>query len=580
MKNFSLMFRAEVKNSTPTFLKKSKQEQADVNVLRSLLRSKKVLLLLLSFLFVTNSYSQTLNFTTANPQPGLVEVYLGTFASGDIDGDGDIDLFMTGKTPQNQTKLYTNDGTGNFTEITTSAFTNVGESQAIFKDLDNDGDLDLYFSGQPNSSSSSIFTRIYTNNGSGVFTQVTNAGLPNIRWRGAAIADVDNDGDQDIVMTGTGSGVSGVYLNNGSAVFTLQANSPFAAVSGAVAFIDMENDGDQDVVISGGSSIKLYQNNGSGIFTLNNNSSFAAISGIDIDVADTDNDGDLDFLVNGNNQNLLYRNNGSGVFTQVTTTFQSTSDGSNAIADLDNDGDQDILIVGFSSAPPNNIYNFVYKNTGNNVFVPADTFGMSFLSGCVIDNFNGDNLKDIIIQEFEDKTTVYWNTSSTALPLELLSFTGKISGKNIVLNWTTRDEVNTDYFIAESSNNGVSFSIDGTVRSMNNPSAIHNYQHQVASSVKGTNYFRLKMVDKDGQFTYSNIIAIRLNALTDIKVYPTTTSANLNIYSAEEDQEVRLYNINGQYIQQVLNGQNDISHLPSGIYFVKTNDKTVRIVKQ
>jgi hypothetical protein len=88
------------------------------------------------------------------------------------------------------------------------------------------------------------------------------------------------------------------------------------------------------------------------------------------------------------------------------------------------------------------------------------------------------------------------------------------------------------------------------------------------------------MVDKDGQFTYSNIIAIRLNALTEIKVYPTTTSANLNIYSAEEDQEVRLYNINGQYIQQVLNGQNDISHLPSGIYVVKTNDKTVRIVKQ
>jgi FG-GAP-like repeat/Secretion system C-terminal sorting domain len=578
MKNFSLMFREEVKNSTPTFLKKSKQEQADVNVLRSLLRSKKVLLLLLSILLVTNSYSQTINFTKANPQPSLIEVYSGTFASGDIDGDGDKDLFMTGITPR-QTKLYTNDGTGNFTEVATT-FPTAGNSQAIFKDLDNDGDLDLYFSGQATSNPASLFTRIYKNNGSGVFTQVLNAGLPNILWRGAAIADVDNDGDQDIVMTGTGSGISGVYLNNGSAFFTLQANSPFAAVSGPVAFIDMENDGDQDVVISGGSSIKLYQNNGSGVFTLNNNSTFAAISGEDIDVADTDNDGDLDFLVNGNTQNLLYRNNGSGVFTQITTTFQATTNGANAIADLDNDGDQDVLIVGNQTGGGAGILNIAYRNTGNNVFVPADTLGGEYIADCVVDDFTGDGLKDIIIQGFSERTNVYWNTSSTALPLELLSFTGKVNDENIVLNWTTRDEVNTDYFIVESSNNGVSFSIDGTVRSMNNPSAIHNYQHQVASSVKGINYFRLKMVDKDGQFTYSNIIAIRLNALTDIKVYPTTTSANLNIYSAEEDQEVRLYNINGQYIQQVLNGHNDISHLPSGIYVVKTNDKTVRIVKQ
>jgi hypothetical protein len=580
MKNFSLMFRKGVKNSVLNFHGKIKQERADVKVLRPLLISKRILLLKLSILLVTNSYSQTVNFTKPNPQPDLMEVYSGTFASGDIDGDGDIDLFMTGINPQRFTKLYKNDGSGYFTEVTTSTFPNTGTSQAIFKDLDNDGDLDLYFSGQTNSSSTSIFTSIYKNNGSGVFTQVTNPGLPTILWRGAAIADVDNDGDQDIVITAAGAGISGVYLNNGSAVFTFQANSPFTAVSGPVAFIDIENDGDQDVVISGNSSIKLYQNNGSGIFSLNNNSSFAAISGEDIDVADTDNDGDLDFIVNGNFQNLLYRNNGLGVFTKVTTTFQQTNFGFNAIADLDNDGDQDVLIAGTQAGGLPNIYNIVYQNTGNNVFVPTDTVGGEYIADCVIDNFTNDNLKDIITQGFLDKTNIYWNTSNIALPLELLSFTGKVNDENIVLNWTTIDEVNTDHFIIERSNNGLSYSIDGTTRAMNTPSAIHNYQYQVASSVKGTNYFRLKMVDKDGKFTYSNVIAIRLNALTDIKVYPTITSANLNIYNIEENQEVRLYNINGQYVQQVFNGQNDISHLPSGIYFVKTNDKTIRIAKQ
>ena len=511
---------------------------------------KKSLLSALSILLAFSVDAQTLNFTLANPQPSLMECYGGTFASGDIDNDGDKDLFMTGLTPQSRTKLYSNDGIGNFTEIFTSTFPRASSSQAIFKDLDNDGDVDLYFSGQ--NQLQQIFTHIYLNDGSGVFTQVTNTGLPNIIRRGAAIADVDNDGDQDIVMTAAGAGISGVYLNNGSAIFIFQANSPFAAVSGPVAFIDIENDGDQDVVISGGSSIKLYQNNGSGVFTLNNNSSFAALNGEDIDVADTDNDGDLDFLVNGSTQNLLYRNNGSGIFTQVTTTFQATFGGANAIADLDNDGDQDILIVGTQAGGLPNIYNIVYRNTGNNVFVPTDTLGGEYIADCVVDNFNGDNLKDIIIQGFADDTNVYWNTSNSTLPLELVSFTGEIIDENIVLNWTTRDEVDTDHFIIERSNNGLSYSIDGTTRAMNTPSAIHNYQYQVESSFRGINYFRLKMVDSDGKFTYSNVIAIRLNALTDIKVYPTITSAKLNIYTIEEDQEIILYNINGQYIQKVL----------------------------
>jgi hypothetical protein len=370
---------------------------------------KKILIFKCVILIGTIGYSQTLNFTKANPQPNLVEVWSGTFASGDIDGDGDKDLFMTGITPALRAKLYLNDGMGNFTEVVTTIFPPTSSSQAIFKDLDNDGDLDLYFSGQ--NSLGAKFTNIYKNNGSGVFTLSANTGLPSIVWKGAAIADVDNDGDQDIAIISTGAGISGVYLNNGNAVFTLQSNSPFAAISGALAFIDMENDGDQDLLISGNASIQLYQNNGSGIFTLNTNSTFANLSSEDIDVADTDNDGDLDFLINGNTQNLLYSNNGSGIFTSIATTFQATNGGKNAIADLDNDGDQDVLIVGTQTGGLPNIYNIVYKNTGNHVFIPADTLGGEYIADCVVDDFTGDGLKDIIIQGFSQKTNVYWNTS-------------------------------------------------------------------------------------------------------------------------------------------------------------------------
>jgi hypothetical protein len=385
---------------------------------------KKILILHLSLFFNIYGYTQILDFTLANPQPNLIQVYGGSFASGDIDGDGDKDLLVTGISPTILTKLYLNNGTGVFTE-TANPFPLASSTVTIFKDLDNDGDLDLFFSG--NANIGGIFTNIYTNNGSGVFTLLNNPALPKFSGSGASIADVDNDGDQDIIisaLTSTNAFVADVYKNNGSAIFTAQNNTTFTPVKfAAIAFIDMENDGDQDVIISGQdasnvSSIKLYQNNGTGNYILNSNSTFLPISSDDVDVADTDNDGDLDFLVSGAQagsgaNTILYKNNGTGVFTQTATSLQQTFGGKSAFADLDNDGDQDVLIGGSQAGGLPNIYNIVYTNTGNNVFIPTDTLGGEYISDCIIDNFNGDIKKDIITQGFASKKTkVFWNTST------------------------------------------------------------------------------------------------------------------------------------------------------------------------
>ena len=369
---------------------------------------RKILLIQSVLLICSIGYSQTLNFTLANPQPNIMEGYGGTFASGDIDGDGDLDLFMTRIAPS--TKLYKNDGNGNFTEVTHN-FPSSAASQAFFKDLDGDGDLDLFFSGQNEFTQN--FANIYRNNGSGTFTQVPNA-LP-VFMVGAAIADVDNDGDLDLAITTATT--AGIYLNNGNAVFTPQGNSVFTPVDGIVQTIDIENDGDQDVIISGSdtsfsNTIKLYQNDGSGIYTLNTNSTFPQISAENIDVADTDNDGDLDLLINGNIQNLLYINNGTGVFTAISTNIQQTFAGNNAFADLDNDGDQDLLTVGSQAGGLPNIFNILYRNDGNNTFVQTQVLGGEYIADCILDDFNGDGLKDIIIQGFANNTNVYWSTST------------------------------------------------------------------------------------------------------------------------------------------------------------------------
>ena len=310
------------------------------------------------------------------------------------------------------TKLYKNDGTGNFTEVTHN-FPRSGSSQAFFKDLDNDGDLDLFFSGQ--NELAQKFANIYRNNGSGSFTQVPN-NLP-VFIEGAAIADVDNDGDQDIAITTATT--AGIYLNNGNAVFTPQGNSVFTPVNGIVQFIDIDNDSDQDVIISGSNSIKLYQNNGSGVYTLNINTTFPAISAEGIEVADTDNDGDLDLIINGNTQNLLYINNGAGLFSSISTNLQQTFFGKNAFADLDNDGDQDLLIVGSQAGGLPNIFNILYRNDGNNTFVQTQILGGEYIADCIIADFNGDGKKDIIIQGFVEDTNVYWNTSTNLSVTEI-----------------------------------------------------------------------------------------------------------------------------------------------------------------
>jgi hypothetical protein len=361
--------------------------------------------------------SSVLSLSLADPQPNLVDVYNGDFATGDVDGDGDIDLFMSGITPQRQAKLYLNDGAGNFSEVA-SPFPPASESQAILKDLDGDGDLDMFYSGS--GLSNQLFTNVYSNDGSGGFVQVNNPALPRF-MRGAAIADVDNDGDQDIFVSAqisTGALVTDVFLNNGSAVFSPQGSSVFTAVRGVVSFIDSDNDGDSDVIISGAganniSSTRLYLNDGSGTFAPNTESTFAAIAGQNIDVADTDNDGDLDILLNGGTRNLLYINNGSGVFAEVATNFQQTDFGQNCFADLDNDHDQDLLIIGSGTGGPS-MPSTVYENKRANSFTQAAVLDNGFLSACAIEDFNGDGLKDVVIQSFDSRTNVYWNTSTNS----------------------------------------------------------------------------------------------------------------------------------------------------------------------
>jgi hypothetical protein len=507
---------------------------------------KKTILIFSLLLAISFSNAQTISFTEASPQPDLEEIYSGSSDSGDIDGDGDIDLIMTGLTPGRFTALYVNDGNGNFAENEDISMPNASNGLVIFEDLDGDGDLDLFFAGVANDIQE--FAHIYLNDGLGDFTLSTNSALPQFSDSGVDLEDVDGDGDVDLLIAAkkpNGDFFADVFLNNGAAIFTPAGSTVFTRVEfGTVEFIDVENDGDADVVISGkqedGTALTmLYLNDGTGNYNADANSNFVQLAGgTVVDVADIDNDGDFDILMSGatdgfNIHTILYINDGLGKFTElVSADLQNTFAGTNSIADMDNDGDLDIVIIGSQAGGLPNIYNIVYENLRNNVFSPIDTIGGEYIAACVVDDFNGDALVDIIIQGVVNKTTAYWNTStlSPSLPIELADFQVTNYNKKAKLSWITLSEIDNEGFEIEKSGNGVDWFLLGFVDGENNADNITNYDFVDSDVFTGTYYYRLKQIDFDGDFSYSNVATLELFEETPrIDIYPNPAISNAEI---------------------------------------------------
>ena len=239
----------------------------------------------------------------------LTAVSTSSVTWGDYDNDGDLDILLSGSTVSGAavSLIYRNSGGANpsFTEIG-AGLTGVSTSSVAWGDYDGDGDLDILLTGM---SSSAPVSKLYRNNGgaSPTFTDAA-AGLVGVRFSSVAWGDFDADGDLDILLTGdTGSGyVSRIYRNNGGAnpTFTdLGAGLTGVALSSA-AWGDYDNDGDLDVVLSGstGASFvtKIYRNSGGANPGLSDVA--AALTGVgqsSIAWGDYDNDGDLDLLATG-----------------------------------------------------------------------------------------------------------------------------------------------------------------------------------------------------------------------------------------------------------------------------------------
>ena len=308
---------------------------------------------------------------------------------------------------------HTNGNSGRYYFLETVA------SGGGFIDFDGDGDLDIYLLNgaaipgfvpvQP------VSSVLYRNDGNGSFTDVTDqAGVGNVGGygMGMAVADYDNDGDDDLFVTNYGENI--LYRNEGVGVFddvTAQAGlsvprSPLFSTS--AVFLDYDRDGHLDLYVCvyvefnfdtnrrcsrdgiqsycgpdiyEGVADLLYHNNGDGTFS--DVSAKAGIAnpkgkGLGVVGGDYDGDGWTDiFVANDLTPDFLYRNNGDGTFTDQAL-LAGVAYGEDGVAragmgvdlgDYDRNGTPDIYVTNFSLEP-----NSLHRNNGNGTFTES-TFG-------------------------------------------------------------------------------------------------------------------------------------------------------------------------------------------------------------
>ncbi len=297
---------------------------------------------------------------------GLPGINYCSAAWGDCDNDGDLDLLLSGYYSGTNylSKIYRNDS-GVFTDLN-AGLTGVYMGSVAWGDYDNDGDLDILLNGYV--SSASYISKVYRND-NGTFTDI-DAGLTGVSQGSAAWGDYDNDGDQDILITGlllSGDKISGIYRNDNGSFININADLE-GVNSGSAAWGDYDNDGDLDILLSGltytNEKISKIYRNDNGIFT----DIAAGLQGVlngSVDWGDFDNDGDLDILISGAGISgyisRIYRNSG-GVFTDMKANLPGITTSSSAWGDYDNDGDLDIILTGSNGS--DNIAR-IFKNTSN-----------------------------------------------------------------------------------------------------------------------------------------------------------------------------------------------------------------------
>ncbi len=254
-----------------------------------------------------NDGTGTFTVDAASP---LIAVSGASVAWGDYDNDGDLDLYIQGTDAFGVpvARLYKNHPLGVLTWDTSQTLTPLCAGSAEWADYDGDGDLDLLVTGSD--SAGTLRTIFYENDPVGTLVNTGSHGLPGVNLSDTAWGDFDNDGDLDLAFTGcNGAGlkISDVYRNDGAGVFTALGVLRDLYRS-SVAWGDFDNDGALDLALCGYDSFGLYTEiyrNTGGSFTVVEDD-FPGVREGSLSWVDIDDDGNLELFLIGADWNNKY----------------------------------------------------------------------------------------------------------------------------------------------------------------------------------------------------------------------------------------------------------------------------------
>jgi hypothetical protein len=338
-------------------------------------------------------------------------------AAGDVNGDGAMDIVcanMGSTMPGTQNRLYLNDGVGNLTDVTATHLPAAVDWTGAVElgDIDGDGDLDIFFGNAAAQGS-----RLYLNDGTGRFTDVTAArGIATTRTvYAAAMADVDFDRDLDIIARDY------LFLNDGRGFFTdvSATHLPGTTAAWGMAVGDVDFDRDLDIVYAGvNAQPQLWLNDGTGKFVdaTSNLPQMQVDSRGTFGLADVDFDRDLDlYFPNNLKQNQLWLNDGTGMFTDVTATnlpVELHSEYAATLVDVDGDFDVDALTAN-SSGGATPFQNRLYLNDGRGVFTDATATRMGNLPSVSValaaTDLDQDGDADIVYGNWNPSNEIWFN---------------------------------------------------------------------------------------------------------------------------------------------------------------------------
>lgn len=166
--------------------------------------------------------------------------------------------------------------------------------------------------------------------------------------------------------------------------------------------------------------------------------------------------------------------------------------------------------------------------------------------------------------------------SLSSLPVSLITFNAVLENGSVILKWTTATEKNNRSFFVERSNDGSTWTSIAQVRGAGTSVEVNRYQSEDRDFDMGINYYRLRQVDDDESFKYSEIVAIQTDLNTSsFRYFPNPFQTELLVeYGGQEFEIEILNNLSKLIYSNRIHNQDriDLSSQPAGIYFLSVKN--------